>query len=262
MSDWILILFKNTPRKSLLAVSGLIGLSTILAGALSLPAAPALSQSSACHAPDSMKLPHIETPPASEEPRRTPIDGYLLTVSWSPQACKGNSNDPDMAMQCGSKAIGNFGFVLHGLWPETKGPDYPQWCRAESVLPKKLLAKNLCMTPSPQLLQHEWTKHGSCMVRHADSYFAAAKKLYDALHYPDMDALSRSDTTTAQDIAEAFAKANSGLDEKSIWVVTKDKLWLNELRICLGKDMHPRDCPAGNATKYRNERVKIWRAKA
>ena len=23
---------------------------------------------------------------------------------------------------------GSFGFVPHGLWPETRGPAYPQWC--------------------------------------------------------------------------------------------------------------------------------------
>ena len=60
---------------------------------------------------------------------------------------------------------GRFGFVLHGLWPNSGGGKHPQWCSLTPRPSAEELKANLCMTPAPWLLEHEWAKHGSCMTR-------------------------------------------------------------------------------------------------
>lgn len=190
--------------------------------------------------------------------RRSTTDGYILALSWSREYCRGRERDPAMRYQC-SGEIGDFGFVLHGLWPEAKGPNYPQYCRTVGVLPRKLVAQNICMTPDVQLQQHEWAKHGSCMASKPEAYFGAAKLLFDAVEFPDMDRLSRRPVLKAAGLAEAFVDINEGLPVNAVRVKTNDKGWLQEVRICLGKDMKPRRCPSFVQGVADNATVKIWR---
>lgn len=164
-----------------------------------------------------------------------------------------------MRLQC-SGEIGDFGFVLHGLWPEAKGPNYPQYCRSVGVMSRKVVAENICMTPSVQLLQHEWAKHGSCMARKPETYFGAAKLLFGAIEFPDMDRLSRKPLSAAG-LAGAFAEINEGLPANAIRVKTNNRGWLQEMRICLGKDMKPRRCPAFIPGAPDKAEVKIWRGR-
>ena len=191
--------------------------------------------------------------------RRTPVDGYVLALSWSREYCKDRGNDPAMRYQC-SGEIGDFGFVLHGLWPEAKGPNYPQYCRSVGVLPRKVVADNICMTPSVQLLQHEWAKHGTCMAKKPETYFGAAKLLFGAIEFPDMDRLSRQ-PLNAKRLAEVFAENNAGLPANAVRVKTNDRGWLQEVRICLGKDLKPRRCPAFVQGAPDKAEIKVWRGR-
>lgn len=188
----------------------------------------------------------------------------MLALSWSREYCRGKERDPAMRYQC-SGEIGDFGFVLHGLWPEAKGPDYPQYCRNVGVLSRKVMAQNICMTPTPQLIQHEWAKHGTCMTKTPEAYFGAAKLLFDAVEFPEMDRLSRAvergTPLTAAGLAEAFAELNEGLPADAVRVKTNDKGWLQEVRICLGKDMKPKRCPAFASGVSGKTVVKVWRGR-
>jgi ribonuclease T2 len=203
----------------------------------------------------------IETPKPNEA-RRVPVDGYLLALSWSPEICKSRSGDPDSALQCDGK-MGDFGFVLHGLWPEGKGKDYPMWCKKADLLPRKIIAQNICMTPSVQLLQHEWAKHGTCMAKHPAAYFGAAKLIYDAVVMPDMARLSKpiegKPALNAGALADAFAAINPGLPASAVAVKTNDRGWLQEVRICLGNNLKPEACPAGKRGAPDKTEVKVWR---
>ncbi|NJM50120.1 MAG: ribonuclease T [Sphingomonadales bacterium] len=214
-----------------------------------------------CRPPANLPRPVQELPPTGAV-RRTGVDGYILALSWSPEHCRGRK----AGMQCDGK-IGDFGFILHGLWPEGKGPAYPQYCRKAAVLPRKIIAENICMTPDVQLLQHQWAKHGSCMARRPETYFAAGKLMYEAIEFPDMDRLSRRGQRTAKqgkpmtaaDLAREFAAINDGLSENAIRVKTNNRGWLQEVRICLGKDFMPRRCPGFTGGAGDGADVKIWR---
>jgi ribonuclease T2 len=224
---------------------------------------PAIAQAWQCRAPANLARPFIELQPAGEV-RRTPVASYILALSWSPEYCRGRGKDGALALQCDG-TIGDFGFILHGLWPEAKGPDYPQWCRTAGVLSRKLAADNICMTPSVQLLQHAWAKHGTCMARKPETYFGAAKLLFEAIDFPDMDRLSRQGSKpgearlNAVGLAEAFATYNEGLPAGAVAVKTNERGWLQEVRICLDKKFKPQACPRFMRGAPDKAEVKIWR---
>lgn len=119
------------------------------------------------------------------------------------------------------------------------------------------------MTPSVQLLQHEWAKHGTCMTRQPETYFAAARVMFNAITFPDMDRLSRQykrgDAITASGLAEAFALNNDDLPANAIKVKTNRRGWLQEVYLCLGKDFMPRRCPSFVRGVRGEAVVKIWR---
>lgn len=227
----------------------------------SAPNQPALAQAWQCRPSANLPRPQPEYAKAGEV-RRTAVDGYILALSWSREHCRGRENNAADALQCG-KTMGEFGFVLHGLWPEARGPNYPQWCRRAEPLSRAVVAQNICMTPSVQLLQHEWAKHGTCMARKPETYFGAARLLFEALEFPDMDRLSRQGekegTLTVARLAEEFTLNNDGLPEKAMKVKTNRRGWLEEVHICLDKKFKPRACPAFVRGAPTSAQIKIWR---
>ncbi len=223
--------------------------------ALTLPAV-ASAQAYRCTVPRDMPRPRPDGPSVREPRRVLPIGGYTLAISWSPQHCRG-SNDPDDRFQC---AVGNhFGFVLHGLWPDGEGPEWPQYCAAAPLLSERVLRENMCMTPSPQLLQHEYAKHGTCMNVSPERYFGEASRLHSRIRYPDMNALSRRKGLTASQFAAAFARANRGITPAMLRIRTSRDGWLDEVWVCLDTRRNYAACPASKRGAAPTSRLKIWR---
>ncbi len=225
----------------------------------------AQAQALQCRIPERLARPQIELPP-KRDIRRTPIAGYVLALSWSPEYCrnKGQGKNRRSQLQCNGDA-GDFGFILHGLWPEAKGPNYPQWCRSVGLIPAKVIQQNFCMTPDVQLLQHEWAKHGSCMTRKPETYFAAARTLYSAVRFPDMARLSiegqRGRRVTAGRLVQEFTALNPDLPPSAVSVQIGRSGFLKEVRLCLGKNFRPAPCPAHNTGAPNKAQVKIWRGR-
>ena len=228
----------------------------IFAAALLVPGV-ASAQSYSCAIPRTPQRVHAELPDAREPQRLLPIGGYTLAISWTPQYCRTHARDAAARFQCGS---GNrFGFTLHGLWPDGVGKDWPQYCKATALLPAPVLRATMCATPSAQLLQHEWAKHGTCMARETPaSYFGRSTGLYRRLRYPDMQSLSQR-PQTAGSFAAALARANPGLDADMMRVTADKRGWLSEVWICLDKGFRYTRCPAHQGGLNPRARLAIWR---
>lgn len=222
---------------------------------LSCAVSAAQAQAPLCAIPPALKAPRSENPPPGSQ-RILPISGFVLAFSWSPQFCKTRSKDDKFNSQC--EAETPFGFILHGLWPDAEGQGEPRWCRKVPVLSKALVRQNFCATPSAQLQQREWAKHGSCITRDPAAYFASATRLFASIKTPDMNALSRS-PLDVRGFTAAFVAANPGLPVDAIRLDLSDIGWLEEVRICYGTDYRPRACPRDIGGAGDGARVRIWR---
>lgn len=211
-----------------------------LALALVLLPTPAFAQALSCPIPRDIPRPSVERVPDDQEPVVRPVAGYVLALSWSPQYCRGREGNRREQLQCRD---GRFGFVLHGLWPQAAGGNSPRWCAFAPRLPEALIRDNLCISPSAQLIQHQWAKHGTCATSNARDYLRASARLYDKVRYPDMAWLARRRVTVAG-FRRAFARANRWLPERSVGVATTRDDYLVEVKICLDFALKPRACNA------------------
>ncbi len=230
--------------------------TSLVLGVLALPT-PALAQAYQCRAPQSVEEPRAVQP---DGPRTVmPITGYALAVSWSPEFCRGGKAAKDPGnYQCNGQ-IGRFGFVLHGLWPEGANGRYPQWCSVTPRPTQQDYRANMCMTPVPWLIEHEWAKHGSCMAKTPADYFKVAAILWNSLKLPDADRLSRQDFLTAGDLRRAFVTRNPGIPAQAVGLVLSNGGWLREVRICYGKKFLPAACSKRAFGPKNDVPLKIWR---
>lgn len=222
---------------------------------LGIPA-QSLAQSISCPIPREIPRPYVERVPDDQEPVVRAVAGYVLALSWSPQYCRGREDRPREALQCRD---GRFGFVLHGLWPEAAGGNSPRWCAFAPRLPEALIRDNLCVSPSAQLIQHQWAKHGTCATTNARDYLRASSTLYGKVRYPDMASLARRGVTVAE-FRRAFARANRWLPERSIGVATTRDDYLVEVKICLDAAFKPRACNAYDRGRNLGRPLRIRRS--
>lgn len=223
--------------------------------ALAISSGAAQAQAYQCQTP---RAP-FNVPPAERDGpvRQVPVTGYTLALSWSPEYCRGRETRAADRQQCSGKA-GRFGFVVHGFWPEGRGT-WPQWCPATSQPSAHEIARNMCMTPSASLLAHEWAKHGACMTRKPENYFRVTRILWNSLRWPDFDRISRTESLTAGNIRKAFADANHYWEPEHIGLVLNERGWLQEMRLCYGKDFMPAKCDRKRLGPADSAQVKIWR---
>lgn len=168
---------------------------------------------------------------AAGEPGK--FDYYVLTLSWSPEHCAAAKNDH---AQCGADR--HYGFVVHGLWPQyEKG--YPDSCATRTDVPHRVVEEILPIMPSKKLIRHEWEKHGTCSGKDVSDYFEMVRSAYHSVRIPrDFAEPGQQIDTTAANIRREFVDANPGLQ---MAVACKGK-FLQEVRVCLDKDMHSRKC--------------------
>jgi ribonuclease T2 len=98
------------------------------------------------------------------------FDYYLLALSWSPSYCIVHPGDRN---QCQSRG---FGFVLHGLWPQFNAGGYPQSCATNVGVDRTAEQVGRTLYPSPQLMAHEWQRHGTCSGLDPAEYFRTADR--------------------------------------------------------------------------------------
>lgn len=223
-------------------------MKTALAAAFALLAAPfavsgaaQASSLKSCAVPANVTPAPIEIPPADEIHPDVPIAAYLLALYWSPEACRAGIPESDKKIQCEANS---FGFTVHGLWPN--GPDrlHPRYCRSSPPMNVKTVKANLCMTPSPWLLQHEWQAHGTCKWGTPEAYFKKTRQVRDRLKVPDLDP-GPDGTMTAGEIREAFLARNRGVRAEGLNVRIKQGR-LTEVWVCMDLKFKWAACRGGN----------------
>jgi len=169
---------------------------------------------------------------ADDQPGK--FDYYLLTLSWSPEHCAKVKNDK---LQCGDGV--HYGFVVHGLWPQyNKG--YPDSCSTTPAVPEAVVNEMIVTMPSEKLIQHEWEKHGTCSGETVDGYFGLIKTTFNTIKIPDaFSNPTRPIKTSAVDIRKQFLAVNPNLQ---MAVACTKKGYLQEVRLCYDKQMHPTAC--------------------
>jgi ribonuclease T2 len=196
--------------------------------ALALASGAQASTLKACAIPPVVTPAQSEVPPADEIHHDVPIAAYLLALFWSPEACRAGIPESDKKIQCQTNS---FGFTVHGLWPN--GPDkvHPRYCKPSPPMSPATVKANLCMTPSPWLLQHEWQAHGTCNWATPEAYFKKARKIREKLNVPDLDP-GADQVMTAGEIRQAFVSRNRGVRPEGLNVRVKDGR-LTEVWVCM-----------------------------
>jgi ribonuclease T2 len=186
------------------------------------------------------------------------FDFYVLTLSWSPSFCEasaersGGRTTQSQREQCGERP---FSFVVHGLWPQyEKG--FPEYCQQPAPrLDRAIVSSMLDLMPSPRLIFRQWDRHGTCSGLAPRAYFDQVRRARAAVKIPDNFLELREPlTVTPDDVEEAFVKANPGLARTAV-AVTCGSQRLNEVRICLNKELKFQDCAEVDRRACRREKL-------
>jgi ribonuclease T2 len=164
---------------------------------------------------------------------------YVMTLSWSPTFCA-LAGAREGSPQCHDGS--SRGFVLHGLWPQNED-GWPEFCGTSQSDPSRSdTAAMADIMGSSGLAWHQWKKHGRCTGLSSDAYFAASRKAFQAIRIPDVFRdLDKDVELPVSVVEEAFIEANPGMIARGI-TVTCDEERINEVRICLTKDLALREC--------------------
>lgn len=188
------------------------------------------------------------SPARADGERAGDFDYYVLSLGWSPTWCAlvGDARSDD---QCDARH--DFGFTLHGLWPQNES-GWPSYCRsAMAEATRKDTAAMADIMGSAGLAWYEWKKHGRCAGLPARDYFATARRAYDKIHVPDVFSKLQKDVNLPASVVEqAFTEANPGLTPAMI-TITCDQGRVQEARICLTRDLEFRACGADAARDCR-----------
>eukprot|EP01017_Pseudomicrothorax_dubius_P030141 TRINITY_DN3730_c0_g2_i1.p1 TRINITY_DN3730_c0_g2~~TRINITY_DN3730_c0_g2_i1.p1 ORF type:complete len:234 (-),score=22.38 TRINITY_DN3730_c0_g2_i1:115-816(-) len=188
----------------------------------------------------------------------TQYDYYKLSVEWQGTVC--------LIHKCQANIVGlkdPRSFNLHGLWPSQFADKMqPQNCPSppfsKDELPEDLQMDLQAMwnglyADTWDFLSHEWNRHGSCWDNHTNNIFSdfftqtlnlsSRFNLYNALQ--ERQIVPSYDTQySLEDILGAF---RSTLAVNNFVVICGSKsgvTYLQEIRICLGLDYQPIECPS------------------
>ena len=181
----------------------------------------------------------LALPAFADGERAGDFDYYVLSLGWSPTWCAltGDARGDD---QCDARHA--YGFTLHGLWPQYES-GWPSFCRSSEPDPSRSQTTAMAdLTGSSGLAWREWKKHGRCSGLSATNYYAASRQAYENTMIPSYFFRIQKDMKLpASVIEDAFLDADPRLDRNMI-TITCEAGRIDEVRICLTKDLAPRLC--------------------
>lgn len=172
------------------------------------------------------------------------ISDYQFVLSWSPYHCSTARDDDswDYDFQCRRN---QFGFVVHGLWPQGENArsvkDHPRNCRRGEALPAALVRANLCTVPGTALMQHEWQSHGTCGWGDPQAYFGKIQEL--AQRFKPTAMKLPPGPLTAGAVRRAVMASNPALLRPQQIGLRIQRNRLREAYICLDLKFTPTACP-------------------
>ena len=189
----------------------------------------------------------------ADNDRAGEFDYYVLALSWSPSWCaeEGDARGSD---QCHPRH--DFGFTLHGLWPQyEKG--WPSFCRTTARDPSRSQTNAMAdIMGTGGLAWYQWKKHGRCSGLSAVDYFALSRRAYDAVVRPPvLRGIKDVMSIPPKVIEAAFLEQNHDLTADGVTVTCKSGR-LQEVRVCLTRDLTPRDCAVDVVRDCRARSVK------
>ncbi len=167
------------------------------------------------------------------------FDYYVMSLGWSATWCA-LEGDARRDPQCG-KGRG-LTWTLHGLWPQDE-QGYPAYCRSTASDPTRgATAAMADIMGGAGLAFYEWKKHGRCAGVSAQDYYALMRKAYAGVAIPPLFAQINKDLKLPASVIEgAFLERNPQLSRDQITVTCKAGR-IQEVRICLTKELEPRRC--------------------
>jgi ribonuclease T2 len=171
------------------------------------------------------------SPACAQNPGQPGVfDYYLLTLSWSPEFCYSHRSAPECSE--------HRGFIVHGLWPQFSDGTWPANCRTNQPAPTD--TSPVAGIMPPEIISHEWEKHGTCSGPSGNDYLALIRKVFDSIKIPnDLAAPSRSFTMRPATLKDDFEKSNPSLADQDLAIQLKGGRYLSEVEICLTKGKHP-----------------------
>jgi ribonuclease T2 len=167
------------------------------------------------------------------------FDYYVLALSWTPTWCA-LEGDARGSEQC--DATKDFGWTLHGLWPQFH-QGWPSFCRTSERQPSRSMTNGMSdIMGTSGLAWHQWKKHGTCSGLSAQDYYALSREAYGKVNRPALfRKLKDPVKVPAKVIEEAFLKENPLLKANTLTITCKQGR-IQEARICLSKDLDPVPC--------------------
>lgn len=185
------------------------------------------------------------------------FDFYVLSLSWSPSYCASEGPRANK-QQCGTSRP--FGFVVHGLWPQNEW-GYPANCQLDNsrsrggFVPRQIVSSVFDIMPSTGLIAHQWRKHGSCSGLTQDEYFATIRQAYERVNIPpSLRSLAANRPVDPMLVEKAFVAANPGMKPDGISIAC-NRNYMQEVRICMTKDLKFRPCEQINNNACRSRSV-------
>ncbi|WP_101339525.1 ribonuclease T2 family protein [Cereibacter azotoformans] len=175
-------------------------------------------------------------PALADHDRAGDFTHYILAISWEPTWCA-LEGEARGAEEC---SWGR-GFVLHGLWPQRE-EGWPAYCLTIERDPSRRETNAMSDLMSPGLAWHQWKKHGRCANVPPTDYFALMREAFARVTVPEpLRRLEEDISLPPRVLEEAFTEANPGLMPDGI-TITCEGGHVQEVRICLTKDLAFRDC--------------------
>lgn len=167
------------------------------------------------------------------------FDYYVMSLSWSPNWCA-LEGDSRQSPQCEDSK--DFGWVLHGLWPQFHR-GWPSYCPTVERSPSRGMTSDMAnIMGTSGLAWHQWNKHGVCSGLSAPAYYAMSREAYGKIKRPSVfRKLTDPVKLPASLVEKAFLNENPAFEADMVTVTCKSNR-IQEVRVCLSKSLDPVPC--------------------